>query len=259
MWAITHMAARPRQAQGRRVSHRGPDEADSHGNILLLFPILIYCGGVNAHRDERPAEDLTARARIRDAALEVFAERGAAGARLKDVAEAAGVSIGLVQHHFGTKEELRRACDQHVMETVVRGAADGVADPEALAALLDGSERGIRYLARALVDGTPAAAAFFSAATGVTAEFLSASWPERFPAGSPRARAAAAAMTAMHTSTIVMHEHLSRELGVDVLARENTVLGVAISDVYAAMGEFAETAAGRNVAEAIAERTEESE
>ena len=51
---------------------------------------------------KRSAEDLTARARIRDAALALFAERGTDGATIRDIAKAAGVSGGLVRHHFGS-------------------------------------------------------------------------------------------------------------------------------------------------------------
>ncbi|MQA93559.1 MAG: TetR family transcriptional regulator [Streptosporangiales bacterium] len=231
-------------------------------NNFILETILRYCRVVSTHRAgaARPSEDLTARARIRDAALDVFAERGVARARLKDIADAAGVSIGLVQHHFGTKDALRQACDDHVMATVVQGAGESVAgpDPDALAALFDGSERGVRYLARALVDGSPAAATFFTGAVGVTAEFLTANWPERFPPGAKRTRDAAAVMSAMHAATVVLHEQLSRELGVDALTPDGApVIGAAMTDVYAAMGGFAETAAGRRVTGLIAERAKE--
>ena len=60
-------------------------------------------------------EDLTARARIRDAAIELFAERGIGSATIRDIAQAAGVSSGLVRHHFGSKDGLRRACDEYAM------------------------------------------------------------------------------------------------------------------------------------------------
>src|SRR5438132_938914 len=40
------------------------------------------------------------------AAIEVLAERGYEGVRMQDVARAAGVSVGLLQHYFGTKEAL---------------------------------------------------------------------------------------------------------------------------------------------------------
>src|SRR5215813_4115516 len=65
----------------------------------------------------RPAyEDLTARARIRDAALTLFAERGIEASTIRDIAAAAGVSSGLVRHHFGSKEALRDACDAYAFE-----------------------------------------------------------------------------------------------------------------------------------------------
>src|SRR5262252_4469110 len=59
--------------------------------------------------------DLTSAARIRDAALEAFSARGVAGTSIRDVAKAAAVSPGLVQHHFRSKAGLRRAVDDFVV------------------------------------------------------------------------------------------------------------------------------------------------
>lgn len=61
--------------------------------------------------------DLTAAARIRDAAIEQFGEHGF-GVGLRAIADAAGVSAALVIHHFGSKEGLRRACDEHIAEEI---------------------------------------------------------------------------------------------------------------------------------------------
>lgn len=61
--------------------------------------------------------DLTAVARIRDAAIEQFAQHGFA-VGLRTIAEAAGVSAALVIHHFGSKEGLRKACDDFVAEEI---------------------------------------------------------------------------------------------------------------------------------------------
>ncbi|MBW0013305.1 TetR family transcriptional regulator [Mycobacterium sp.] len=61
--------------------------------------------------------DLTAAARIRDAAIVQFGEHGF-GVGLRAVAEAAGVSAGLVIHHFGSKEGLRKACDDYIAEEI---------------------------------------------------------------------------------------------------------------------------------------------
>ena len=49
------------------------------------------------------------RERILAAATEVFARRGFHGARVADIAEAAGIAYGLVYHHFRNKEEILAA------------------------------------------------------------------------------------------------------------------------------------------------------
>ncbi|MCG5430778.1 TetR family transcriptional regulator [Mycobacterium sp. MYCO198283] len=65
----------------------------------------------------RSADDLTAVARIRDAALAEFGAHGFS-VSVRAIAAAADVSPALVMHHFGSKEGLRRACDAYVADTV---------------------------------------------------------------------------------------------------------------------------------------------
>jgi AcrR family transcriptional regulator len=64
--------------------------------------------------DSAPEGDLTARARLRNAAIEVFAAQGFS-AGVRDIAAHAGVSAGLITHHFGSKENLRHECDLEVV------------------------------------------------------------------------------------------------------------------------------------------------
>ncbi|MEX5719570.1 TetR/AcrR family transcriptional regulator [Geodermatophilus maliterrae] len=61
--------------------------------------------------------DLTARARIRDAAIRRFGADGFA-APVRAIAAEAGVSPGLVIHHFGSKDGLRAVCDEHVLRLI---------------------------------------------------------------------------------------------------------------------------------------------
>lgn len=61
-----------------------------------------------------PDPDLTAAARIRNAALIRFARDGF-DAGLRAIATDAGVTAGLITHHFGSKDGLRRACDAEVL------------------------------------------------------------------------------------------------------------------------------------------------
>jgi TetR/AcrR family transcriptional regulator, regulator of cefoperazone and chloramphenicol sensitivity len=65
----------------------------------------------------RSVDDLTATARIRDAAIEQFGEHGF-DVGLRVIAKAAGVSAALVIHHFGSKDGLRKACDDFVAESI---------------------------------------------------------------------------------------------------------------------------------------------
>lgn len=65
----------------------------------------------------RSVDDLTATARIRDAAIEQFGEHGF-DVCLRVIAKAAVVSAALVIHHFGSKDGLRKACDDFVAESV---------------------------------------------------------------------------------------------------------------------------------------------
>lgn len=53
-----------------------------------------------------PEKDADRRVQILDAAAAVISERGVDAARLADIAEAAGVSLGLVQHYFRHRDRL---------------------------------------------------------------------------------------------------------------------------------------------------------
>lgn len=76
-------------------------------------------------------DDRTARARIRDEALTLFADRGADAVTVRDVAGAAGVSAALVIRHYGSKAGLRDAVDDYVVRVFDAILADGIPAPAA--------------------------------------------------------------------------------------------------------------------------------
>lgn len=213
--------------------------------------------------DDRPSQDLTARARIRDAALQEFAERGFEGATIRGIAEAAGVSPGLVQHHFGSKDGIRRACDDAVLELVRRKIAavrDGeITDPSFLATLYAAALPLVRYLARAIVDGSPAAASLVDELVAGTEQYLHTTWPERFPVGSPRTRDAATVLVAQSAGALVLHEHVARQMGLepwkDILSPR---IGLAQIDAYQAIGEAVGSGFGERLRAAVASFEEQS-
>jgi AcrR family transcriptional regulator len=177
---------------------------------------------VVAHPAGEPAfEDLTARARIRDAALRLFAERGIDGATIRDIAKAAGVSPGLVRHHFGSKEALRDACDAHALGHLIRikerAVLEGqMANPGFLPAVHPTVLLLNRYLARSLLDGSPAAASMFDEMVDLAEQWIL----RHHPGISADPRAYAAVLCAMQTGLLMLHENLSRVLGADILGPE---------------------------------------
>ncbi|MBD5786098.1 TetR family transcriptional regulator [Cellulosimicrobium terreum] len=78
------------------------------------------------------SDDLSTRARIRDAAILRFARDGFR-APLRAIAEDAGVSAALVLHHFGSKDGLREACDAYVLATIRDTKSHVMADVAAAA------------------------------------------------------------------------------------------------------------------------------
>lgn len=108
-------------------------------------------------------EDLSPAARIRNAALELFARQGVTATSVRAVAAEAGVSPGLVQHYYPTKSALREAVDRYVLQ-VTMDAYSGLPDANATAesrveeigrrvtALFRDRPVGHRYVARGLVD-----------------------------------------------------------------------------------------------------------
>lgn len=131
------------------------------------------------------------------------------------------MSAGLVRHHFGSKDGLRDACDAYALDRSMRIKEQAVlegqmADPGFLPAAHPTILLLERYLGRSMVDGSPAAASLFDQMVE-----LGEQWLARNHTGiTADPRAYAAVLVAMQTGLLVMHEHLSRALGADVLSAE---------------------------------------
>lgn len=61
-------------------------------------------------------DDLTAKARIRNAALDLYAEFGEDRTSMRAVAAEAGVTVGLLVHHYKNKDGIRDAVEQLVVD-----------------------------------------------------------------------------------------------------------------------------------------------
>lgn len=170
-------------------------------------------------------DDRTTRARIRDAAIRLFGRDGFDATSVRAVATLAGVSPGLVIHHFGSKDGLRLACDDHVVDEFVgrkgelaRGRTSAVieewlADVERMTPLID-------YVARMLTSDSPSADALFDALRSGTASMID----EQVAAGimrEPLDREVTALYLTMYGLVpLVMQRQLARGLGADRITTE---------------------------------------
>jgi AcrR family transcriptional regulator len=183
-------------------------------------------------------EDLTARARIRDAAIEQFAERGFDRATIREIARAAGVSPGLVRHHFGSKDELRRACDAYALDAL-RGYLDhaltdeGLDDPRTAAGARDPLHPLQRYLARALIDESETAGEIFDAMVAMTEQTLRQTDRQQPDQPVTGTRTRAALMVAMGLGIPSFRAQIARSTGADLYSPDgDRQIARAMLDIY---------------------------
>jgi AcrR family transcriptional regulator len=155
-------------------------------------------------------EDLTARARIRDAAIRLFSDKGIDVASIRDIAQAAGVSSGLLRHHFGSKEDLRDACDEYALGQLT-AIGDQFIEFGRLAPLTPDVLRLQRYLVRSTMDGSPAGNKLFDQMIEYGFHWLESSGIKV-----PDPVAYLAVISVMKMSLYTMRDQLSRTLGEDV-------------------------------------------
>jgi AcrR family transcriptional regulator len=116
----------------------------------------------------------TGKDRILLCAMELFAEKGYDGVTTRDIAAKADVSVGLINHHYGSKEGLRQAVDGYFLAQFERfyvGDGGNVEDKpgrdvvrsvdEWVAGIADEWPVFCRYFRRALLEETEWGAALF--------------------------------------------------------------------------------------------------
>ena len=179
----------------------------------------------------RSDSDLTARAVIRQRALELFAERGPDATSVRDIAAAAEVSPALVLHHYGSKAGLVAAVNERVGALfddalaamaerpgeLTQGpvAAGGVAELM-LTALPPGSPVPA-YLRRLLLSGDPVGRALFKrwydASLAVTTQLTETGVLR----GTDDPAVRAAFLLVNDLALVLLREELADVLGVDPL------------------------------------------
>jgi AcrR family transcriptional regulator len=183
-------------------------------------------------------DDLTARVRIRQAAMAQFAEHGFDKTTIRGIAAAAGVSPGLVRHHFGSKQGLQDAVDTHVLteihrvnDEMFRNSGDAGFSQATL------SRHELRpymgYLQKALMAGSPILATLFDHMVDMAEPWFALADEQRTDPPTVDRRTRAAVFNAMALGVPILHEHLSRVLGVDITSVEgDRLVAAALLDLY---------------------------
>jgi AcrR family transcriptional regulator len=174
--------------------------------------------------------DLTAKARIRDAAMQLFGEIGYERATTRAIAERAGVTSGLIRHHYGSKERLLAACDEWIIEIIRRLEAQVEADAGFLSPLeAIGPYR--QYLTRALFEGR--AATVFDHMVASTQKWLTIADRVRPDLPDSPVRARATVQTAFALAIGMLATHVSRGLQADITTPDGELLLLrALLDLY---------------------------
>ncbi|MEV0697053.1 TetR family transcriptional regulator [Saccharopolyspora sp. NPDC050389] len=179
-------------------------------------------------------EDRTTRAIIREESLRLFAEHGPDAVTMRQIAAAAGVSPGLVMHHFGSKEGLREAVDQHVfnafeamLDALTAGPAPDPRDAAATGSLVEALMRHLppgsplpAYLRRLLLAGGEPGRRLmrriYEASSAGLRAMVAAG--KAAPGRDPAMRAAI--LMANDLAVLLLHDQLTDVLGVDPLTTE---------------------------------------
>lgn len=159
--------------------------------------------------------------RIRAAAMQSLAAHGAGATTMRGVAAAAGVSLGLVQHHFATKANLIKAVDDYVMGLVIASMSQPLSDDSIdsvseiggrITKIISEKPDVAAYLGRALVDGSPFGAMIFDTLLALG----TARWHQRVERGEVRSDVditwAAINGLVLALGAISLRSHLDRHL-----------------------------------------------
>lgn len=167
--------------------------------------------------------------RILAAAVDLFGRYGVSGTSVRAIAQEAGVSAPLVMHHFGSKEKLREACDDHVVELIRKGKTETIEAgptllPSEVAGLMRESRPALRYLIRTLSDGSPRINQLMDDLVESSLVYTEQAVELGYVKPSPNPRARVIVLTLWMFGGLVLHEHFQRLLGVDLLDEDGDVM-----------------------------------
>ncbi|MEZ5087602.1 MAG: TetR/AcrR family transcriptional regulator [Tessaracoccus sp.] len=174
--------------------------------------------------------------RIRDAAISEFATHGFAKSTVRGIAAAAGVSPGLVIHHFGSKDGLRAACDDHVFEALTRVKAEHAnSSPLFVTSKMFGDEKTrlqADYLLKSLLDPSAQGQRFFDHYIEILEELIEEGFAGYTLRKAEDRRAQAVALATLALALPLLEPKMRHALGTEDLEGSMTRLIPTLVDLY---------------------------
>jgi AcrR family transcriptional regulator len=169
--------------------------------------------------------DLNTEARIRNAALDLFGQHGSAAVTVRAIAEQAGVSAGLVIHHFGSKAGLIDAVDAHVIDWVASyvdelGTSTSTEEAQSLLVSMVEEPALFTYLTRTLSDGGEAWAQLYERLHQMSLDLIDSLIEQGRCREVADREMLAVSLLATDIGVMVLRSHIGRVTGVDPYSPE---------------------------------------
>lgn len=192
-------------------------------------------------------DERTTPARLRDATIALVAEGGMKAATARAIAERAGVSLGLIRHHFGSLGGLVEACDLYLADVIRQAKTDVLAaSPDPLASLRDERYPGLMgYLAHRLLDDQDSVNHLVDLLVEDAEGYLKMAEDAQMLASSRYSRERVALLTIYALGSVVLKHQVKRLLDVDITAAdlmgEPGITGYMVANTEIFAGMFNET------------------
>ncbi|MGC3020447.1 TetR/AcrR family transcriptional regulator [Brevibacterium sp. FAM 24630] len=197
-----------------------------------------------ARQTPEPAEAKPARSpnaspetadRIRTAAISEFAIHGFTKSTIRSIASAAGVSPGLVIHHFGSKERLRTVCDNHVFDAISEAQAANVEySARVMRMFFDDPSMAMNfnYLMKSLLDPSEHGQRHFEHYIGLVEDYIAHGFAGYTFRQSEDPRGQAATLATLALAPSMLEHRLQTSLGTNGTAETMTRLAPHLLDLY---------------------------
>ncbi len=148
--------------------------------------------------------------------MDLFGKQGIRATTVRQIAQAAGVSPGLVIHHFGSKDGLRRACDEWMMAQITATKTAAVSGGGAMEAVFRAQNQFrpfYGYIAASISEGGEGADRLFEAMRRLTRDMFDVGVPAGILREPSDIDAMSTVLVALTLGATMLEGQLARHLG----------------------------------------------